>query len=96
MIIANSLKDKSRYEAAMQQEDAKGCTPVYYSLNNKQPDSPAKLRTHAVATKLDLVPQSTLRWIWRAEFASSLFATYWAVFLLYWWRVIVFGVGDAG
>lgn len=71
-----------------------------------------------VATKLDLVPQSTvrtrapkrlvaaaffclraapqLRWIWRAEFASTVFATYWAPFLLYWWRVIVFGVGDAG
>lgn len=55
------------------------------------PDERAKQRTHAIATRLELLPQSSLRWVWRSEFAASFFATWWIPFLLYWWRVILFG-----
>lgn len=44
----------------MSQEDNKGCTPVFYAGNNKQPDGAAKAKTLLVATELELVPQSTV------------------------------------
>lgn len=85
-----------RFDAAMRQEDTKGCTPIYYAHNNKQPDEAPKLRTQLVVTQLELLPNSALRWVWRAEFAAAWFATFWVPFLLYWWRVLLLGEGSYG
>ena len=91
-ILANALKDQVRYDEVMNQLDDKGCSPIYYSTNNKQTQERPKSLSYQICTNLDLAPPSKLRWMWRLEFASGVIATYLVPFLVYWWRVIIFGL----
>lgn len=95
-IMADMLRDQTRYEEMMNQVDAKGNSPIFYSTNNKQPKEKAKEITHAICTRLELMPPSKLRWVWRADFASGFIATYLIPFIVYWWRVILLGYGGYG
>jgi ankyrin repeat protein len=92
-ILANALKDSARYHEVMHQQDDKGCTVIHYATNNKQTQQRPKDLTLQICTNLDLIPQSKLRTIWRLEFAAAVIATFLVPFLMYWWRVIVFGLG---
>lgn len=89
-ILANALKDQSRYNEVMNQPDSKGCTPIYYCTNNKQTQERSKSLSLQVCTNLDLMTPAQLRWTWRLEFLSGIALLYLVPFLFYWWRVILF------
>ncbi len=90
-VLANALKSATRYQEVMHQQDGKGCTVIHYATNNKQSEQRPKDLTLQICTNLDLMSQSKLRMIWRMEFASGIVLTFLIPFLMYWWRVIVFG-----
>lgn len=91
-ILTNALKTAEAYHEQMNRQDSKGCSVIYYTTNNKQTQQRSKDLSHSICTNLDLMPQSKLRMIWRMEFAAGITATWLVPFLIYWWRVIVFGL----